>query len=44
VSQWRKRFQYYKQCGYKIERSTGAESDSEEEEIVAATGCLVLDD
>ena len=44
VSQWRKRFQYYKQCGYKIERSDGAESDSEEEEIVAATGCLVLDD
>ena len=43
VSQWRKRFQYYKQCGYKIERSDGAESDSDEE-IIAATGCLVLDD
>ena len=32
ISQWRKRFQYYKQCGYKIE--------SVEESI----GCLVLDD
>ena len=43
VSQWRKRYQYYKQCGYKIERSSVKEED-EEEEVTAALGCLVMDD
>jgi superfamily II DNA or RNA helicase len=50
VTQWRKRFQYYKQCGYKIERSSvgdcDIESDEKDEvaELTAPMGCLVVDD
>jgi superfamily II DNA or RNA helicase len=51
LRQWRMRFQYYKQCGYKIERINdkvdGSESESDEgesPEVVAPIGCLVLDD
>lgn len=45
VTQWRKRLQYYKQCGYKIERSNGIEDEEEEDEAVnTSMGCLVLDD
>jgi hypothetical protein len=41
ISQWRKRYQYYKQCGYKIERGG---CKKEEEELEESIGCLVLDD
>jgi superfamily II DNA or RNA helicase len=47
VRQWRMRFQYYKQCGYKIERINNKEDSSDEETetaLTASIGCLVLDD
>jgi superfamily II DNA or RNA helicase len=47
VSQWRMRFQYYKQCGYKIERVNNKDNEAEEEEVEVVAlpiGCLVLDD
>jgi superfamily II DNA or RNA helicase len=44
VTQWRKRFQYYKQCGYKIERSGGTKEDSDSDDLEKPMGCLVLDD
>ena len=47
LRQWRMRFQYYKQCGYKIERINNKEDSSDEEketELTASIGCLVLDD
>lgn len=47
ITQWRKRLQYYKQCGYKIERVSCADEDEVEEEVVDihnGLGCLVLDD
>lgn len=46
VTQWRKRLQYYKQCGYKIERIALLEDDEDEEEEITTNlkGCLVIED
>ena len=49
IRQWGLRSQYYKQCGYKIQRSGGKSQDRKEEEDTekvekAMKTCLIVDD